>query len=48
MFASDAEITGVINANSGRIGQFNIQGSSLIASSTGQPVIVGILGRLMQ
>ncbi|WP_407499612.1 phage tail protein [Elizabethkingia anophelis] len=37
MFASDAEITGVINANSGRIGQFNIQGSSLIASSTGQP-----------
>ncbi|MDV4078132.1 hypothetical protein CMT44_04100 [Elizabethkingia anophelis] len=37
MFASNAEITGVINANSGRIGQFNIQGSSLIASSTGQP-----------
>ncbi|MCL1652597.1 phage tail protein [Elizabethkingia miricola] len=37
MFASDAEITGIINANSGRIGQFNIQGSSLIASSTGQP-----------
>ncbi|ATC39588.1 phage tail protein [Elizabethkingia anophelis] len=37
MFASDAEITGVINANSGRIGQFNIQGSSLIASSVGQP-----------